>query len=906
MRGSKNNTATLRCAAGLSVGLAGIAFALAAGSALADDVIIIGETVQEAYPGAQTLRHETGRTEMFYGVPMTTGGTAAEAAARFLAEHGDEFGVGDLTLDLAHETTLRDGRFTAFMYDQTVDGIPVHLGMARVLVLDRGTDHAVVYAAGHLAQNSAGDLRDDVFVGADQALASVRNDVRFANFVNFSQPELVAFFNGGQGAASAETRAAWRITTEHAGFPVIDQAYEVFVDAQTGEQLLVQSVIHHVDVDGAVRGNATPGVLPDTASNPPSSQRLPLLQVVLSGGADAVSDMNGDFRIPHSGASPVTVEGELSGPFVRVNNAAGAELFASDVVTPPGPADLLFNPSPSQFTTAQVNAFLHTNLTYDMMKTRAPGFTALDRQIPANVNLDNNCNAFFSGADLSINFFTSGGGCVNTAFSTVVAHEYGHFIVNRLGLAQGAFGEGYSDAVAINLYDVGIVGEQFFSGGAVRNPEAARQQYPCTSGAIHTCGQIVGGTWRWIRLNLSSTLGSAAALEESRDLFVGWSIITTGGRDLDSAGPWTAIEVLTIDDDDGILGNGTPNYDEICMAFDRHGIDCPELDLISISVVDAPETLLPFESGEVRVNITDSTAMLEPGTQRLGLIIDGVEQLVDLNPDGDAFVGTIPGQPGLTDVSYFVTAQADTGDTVRVPSEGGFPVLVGEVLVSLDFESAPGWTVQNTSLSDGGWDRGVPLGAGDDRSQDPETDFDGSGSAFLTDRAAGNSDVDGGPTVLLSPVFDLSGQDDAIISYARWFQSVNGNPDTFTVQFSDNGGTTWRLADSTDHDISGWVKVDVRVSDVVDVTDEFRVRFVAVDEPNDSVTEAGVDAFSIVVAGGSACRADIDGDGELTLFDFLAFQNLFDAGDLAADFDGDGELTLFDFLAFQNEFDAGC
>jgi|GEM_PF-6979077 len=54
------------------------------------------------------------------------------------------------------------------------------------------------------------------------------------------------------------------------------------------------------------------------------------------------------------------------------------------------------------------------------------------------------------------------------------------------------------------------------------------------------------------------------------------------------------------------------------------------------------------------------------------------------------------------------------------------------------------------------------------------------------------------------------------------------------------------------------------------------------------------------------CRADIDGDGALTIFDFLAFQNLFDAGDLRADFDGDGVLTIFDFLAFQNEFDAGC
>ncbi|MEO1008960.1 MAG: GC-type dockerin domain-anchored protein [Planctomycetota bacterium] len=54
------------------------------------------------------------------------------------------------------------------------------------------------------------------------------------------------------------------------------------------------------------------------------------------------------------------------------------------------------------------------------------------------------------------------------------------------------------------------------------------------------------------------------------------------------------------------------------------------------------------------------------------------------------------------------------------------------------------------------------------------------------------------------------------------------------------------------------------------------------------------------------CPADLDGDGELTLFDLLAFQNAFDAGDPIADFDGDGLLTFFDFLAFQNAFDAGC
>ncbi|MEQ8315900.1 MAG: GC-type dockerin domain-anchored protein [Phycisphaerales bacterium] len=56
----------------------------------------------------------------------------------------------------------------------------------------------------------------------------------------------------------------------------------------------------------------------------------------------------------------------------------------------------------------------------------------------------------------------------------------------------------------------------------------------------------------------------------------------------------------------------------------------------------------------------------------------------------------------------------------------------------------------------------------------------------------------------------------------------------------------------------------------------------------------------------TVCPADFDGDGSLTLFDFLAFQSAFDLGEPAADFDGDGALTLFDFLAFQSAFAVGC
>ena len=54
------------------------------------------------------------------------------------------------------------------------------------------------------------------------------------------------------------------------------------------------------------------------------------------------------------------------------------------------------------------------------------------------------------------------------------------------------------------------------------------------------------------------------------------------------------------------------------------------------------------------------------------------------------------------------------------------------------------------------------------------------------------------------------------------------------------------------------------------------------------------------------CFADFDGDGELTIFDFLGYQNAFAAGDLRADCDGSGALDIFDFLCFQNAFAAGC
>lgn len=58
--------------------------------------------------------------------------------------------------------------------------------------------------------------------------------------------------------------------------------------------------------------------------------------------------------------------------------------------------------------------------------------------------------------------------------------------------------------------------------------------------------------------------------------------------------------------------------------------------------------------------------------------------------------------------------------------------------------------------------------------------------------------------------------------------------------------------------------------------------------------------------GDQTCYADFDGNGVLDLFDFLEFQNEFNAQTPRADCTGDGLYNLFDFLCYVNEFNEGC
>ncbi len=220
-----------------------------------------------------------------------------------------------------------------------------------------------------------------------------------------------------------------------------------------------------------------------------------------------------------------------------------------------------------------------------------------------------------------------------------------------------------------------------------------------------------------------------------------------------------------------------------------------------------------------------------------------------LNPlGGDLFEATLPAADCGQVVQFYFEATSVDGYTHYSPAAAPVEFYEAEaafvdIFFADDFETNQGWTVVNQSLTDGAWERGVPAGGG--QREDPPTDFDHSGQCYLTANRSGNSDVDGGPTTLTSPTFDLS-SGDASVSYARWFRSVNGVTDQFTTEISNDNGTNWVIVDQVGNQGAAWQVHEFRVSEFVVPTATMKLRFIAVDNPNDSVVEAGVDA--VVVA----------------------------------------------------------
>ncbi len=261
-----------------------------------------------------------------------------------------------------------------------------------------------------------------------------------------------------------------------------------------------------------------------------------------------------------------------------------------------------------------------------------------------------------------------------------------------------------------------------------------------------------------------------------------------------------------------------------------------------------PELVLPAGGTRMRVDVYSSGSDPQPGTGMLhvndgsGWIDIPMEILAD-----NSYEAIFPASDCGTTVNYYVSSETDRGQVVNDPASA--PIVTYSTLSANalnvfyqdDFQTDRGWTVINDNVTDGAWERAIPANGG--TRGDPPADSDGSGFCFVTGNGA-NQDLDGGPTSLISPIFDLSTMDRVLVSYDRWFYNDDVD-DSLDAWVSNNGGTNWTFMKSVGHD-PGWFNESLNIADFLPLTSQMRFKFNAADNPNNSVTEAGLDAFKLI------------------------------------------------------------
>lgn len=349
-----------------------------------------------------------------------------------------------------------------------------------------------------------------------------------------------------------------------------------------------------------------------------------------------------------------------------------------------------------------------------------------------------------------------------------------------------------------------------------------------------------------------------------------------------------------------------------------------------------PAQLTPNSPTTFQVKIVPISGSIVPGTEKLLVSVGGGTPVeTALSPLGNnTYEGTLPPIGCSSQLQFSIKASLNPGGVFHDPP-GGLPAA-GYTATAADgveidreeFESdTPDWTVTNQSVSFGAWQRAIPNGTlfnGVFAAPDQDAGAGIAVACYVTENGppgggASANDLDGGPTILTSPVINLKGTD-ATISYARWMfcstQDGTG-PDFLRTEISNDNGQTWELVHQTGATNNGvgtptfWETVSFTVSQYVTPTDEVRVRFVVADNPNNSVTEAGIDNFQVsklVCLPPPSCTGDLDGDFDVDSTDLNLLLTDFGCTGVSCigDADGDNDTDSTDLNIVLSVFGNPC
>ncbi|MFZ9688687.1 MAG: hypothetical protein ACO3DS_02495 [Phycisphaerales bacterium] len=848
----------------------------------------------EANAGTGFFINDHGNLTRVYGRAFSRGNSPVESAAAFVAQHASIWGAdasqllpigpwgeGEHMIPLMWDAVTGTYDFSLVGYTQAVHGVPVFRSSLRLLVRNEA-GFPLVLASSDLKDlgNFPETVKGFLAVGAplDPSRYAAKLQKRLAAAAADVPAELVIF--AGEDDLKVAPRLGVKFIVDRGTPGDADYARLLYItDPATGDVLFEEDQVCYADAAGTVFGQATSGYQAD-ACGAETATALPYAGVAI-GATSVFADVNGNYVIPGQ-TGTVTITSTLAGKYFRVFNAASANSTPTSTVTGPITAQLntMFNAANTvEADRAAVNAYRHANIVRDFALANNPSYPTIANQLnfSVNVQVSGTCNAFYNGS--SINFYPAGGGCNNTAFSTVVHHEFGHHMVASGGSGQGAYGEGMSDCMSLLISDDPRLGLGFQAcNTGIRNADntCTYSATGCSScgSAIHSCGQLISGCVWDTREALGAKYGSAAGLARTSLLCVNSIPLHTGTT---IAGDIT-IDFLTLDDNNGDIADGTPNYNEINGAFTLHGLPGPALQLLAFSFPNGvPTTVSPSGSTTLAVNVSPLAGTPQAGSGRFfwrAGSTGSFTSVVMTQGAGNQYTVQVPATACLSNVQWYVSASTTTGSTVTSPSTAPAAFYSSlsatgiEQLFSDTMETNTGWVVGGAgdTATTGIWTRVDPNGT----AAQPENDAGIGTFCWVTGQgsvggALGEQDVDGGATTLTSPTFDLSGFEDGIISYARWYSNNTGaapNEDSMPIEISNNGGASWVQMELVTENLNAWASKSFSIRQFVQPTATMKFRVVARDLLSGSVVEAGLDDFRVDGIGCSAANpADLDGNG---------------------------------------------
>jgi len=553
------------------------------------------------------------------------------------------------------------------------------------------------------------------------------------------------------------------------------------------------------------------------ATDPLQNVPLQNLEVVVPGIGTEVTDQNGQFDIDITAPVTITINALDGLHFAQIT---GADAPTGTVTVNPGVNATIQLLS----STATTNQAAHTTAAYWTDRSNVWARTILGNSpelatasnIGVAVNITNTCNAYYTGN--TTNYYQAGGSCANTAFSTVVAHEWGHGLDHRYGgiansNAEG-LSEGWGDIMGMYLLDTPLLGSGFQNAGVpLRNGNNTRI-WPYSSSSPHGAGQVwMGWAWRF-REALRASLGTSAAIQLSDQLVLGSIVANASSRQQ------AVLEVFLADDDDGNVLNGTPHYAELESASIQKGIPYPQIQVVALTHTPLGQTtqrLQPREVGCLAIEVSETI-------QSMQIVYDDGSGPAtrNMHPTGtaDQWRAMLPGLDTGT-MSYRIEC-THTGGTITLPANGDYSYTINTNsfvgFYNEGFEGgANGWTsgaIQGTN----DWQLGTPDGnSGSPQGinwSDPSSAAAGV-NAFANDLGIGGGSLGNGRYQsnvnlwLRSPTIDCSNRTGVRLRFRRWLTVQDAAQDQASIWV--NGQLLWQNPVGQHTVDTAWQLIDLQV-----------------------------------------------------------------------------------------------